>query len=87
MCSRSLWLGVWVAMLSAVAMAQQAQPVVLHAARLLQVDSGTVMQPGEVLVEGNRIKAVGKSVEHPAGAKVIDLGSATLMPASSRRCR
>ena len=61
--------------------AQQSQtPIVLHAARLLQVDSGTVIQPGEVLVEGNRIKAVGKSVEHPAGAKVIDLGGATLMP-------
>jgi imidazolonepropionase-like amidohydrolase len=61
--------------------AQQSQTaVVLHAARLLQVDSGTVIQPGEVLVEGNRIKAVGKSVEHPAGAKVIDLGGATLMP-------
>jgi imidazolonepropionase-like amidohydrolase len=61
--------------------AQQSQTaVVLHAARLLQVDSGTVIQPGEVLVEGNRIKAVGKSVEHPAGAKVVDLGGATLMP-------
>ncbi|MBS1801960.1 MAG: amidohydrolase family protein [Acidobacteria bacterium] len=61
--------------------AQQPQsPIVLHAARLLQVDTGTVIQPGEVLVEGNRIKAVGKSVEHPAGAKVIDLGGATLMP-------
>ena len=55
-------------------------PVVLHAARLLQVDSGNVLQPGEVLVEGNRIKAVGTSVEHPAGATVIDLGNATLMP-------
>jgi imidazolonepropionase-like amidohydrolase len=52
----------------------------LHAARLLQVDSGTVIQPGEVLIVGDRIKAVGTSVEHPAGAKVIDLGSATLMP-------
>jgi imidazolonepropionase-like amidohydrolase len=61
--------------------AQQPQTtVVLHATRLLQVDTGTVIQPGEVLVEGNRIKAVGKSVEHPAGAKVIDLGRATLMP-------
>jgi len=60
--------------------ASTGQPIVLHAARLLQVDSGTVLQPGEVLVEGNRIKAVGKSVEHPAGAKVIDLGGATLMP-------
>ncbi|HTM16623.1 MAG TPA: amidohydrolase family protein [Terracidiphilus sp.] len=55
-------------------------PIVLHAARLLQVDSGSVIQPAEVLVEGNRIKAVGTNVEHPAGAKVIDFGSATLMP-------
>lgn len=59
---------------------QPAAPIVLHAARLLQVDTGNLLQPGEVLVEGSRIKAVGTSVEHPAGAKVIDLGSATLMP-------
>lgn len=56
------------------------QTVVLRAARLLQVDIGNVIQPGEVLVEGNRIKAIGTHVERPAGAKVIDLGSATLMP-------
>ena len=76
------WLvGVCVAFAPWLVNAQQSQTaVVLHAAWLLQVDSGTVIQPGEVLVEGNRIKAVGKSVEHPAGAKVIDLGGATLMP-------
>jgi imidazolonepropionase-like amidohydrolase len=80
---RSSWLvvGVCVAFAPWLVYAQRSQTaVVLHAARLLQVDSGTVIQPGEVLVEGNRIKAVGKSVEHPAGAKVIDLGGATLMP-------
>ena len=55
-------------------------PIVLHAARLLQVDTGAILQPGEVLVEGDRIRAVGTSVEHPAGAKVIDLGDTTLMP-------
>jgi imidazolonepropionase-like amidohydrolase len=55
-------------------------PTVLHAARLLQVDTGAILQPGEVLVQGNRIRAVGTSVEHPAGAKVIDLGNTTLMP-------
>ena len=55
-------------------------PVVLHAARLLQVDTGVVLQPGEILVEGERIKAVGKQVEPPAGARVIDLGDATLLP-------
>ena len=38
------------------------------------------MAPGEVLVEGERIKAVGKEVEHPAGAKTIDLGDTTLLP-------
>ena len=59
---------------------QQNAPIVLHAARLLQVDTGTLLQPGEVLVEGNRIHAVGPTVERPAGAKVIDLGNATLMP-------
>jgi imidazolonepropionase-like amidohydrolase len=63
-------------------MAQQpaATPIVLHAARLLQVDTGVVLQPGEVLVEGERIRAVGTSVEHPQGAKIIDLGDATLLP-------
>jgi imidazolonepropionase-like amidohydrolase len=55
-------------------------PIVLHAARLLQIDTGNLLQPGEVLVEGNRIRAAGTSVEHPAGARVIDLGNVTLMP-------
>jgi imidazolonepropionase-like amidohydrolase len=53
---------------------------VLHAARLLEVDTGTLLQPGEVLVVGQRIRAVGVSVEHPHGVKVIDLGDSTLMP-------
>jgi imidazolonepropionase-like amidohydrolase len=55
-------------------------PIVLHAARLLQVDTGVVLQPGEILVEGERIRAVGKTVEHPQGAKIIDLGDTTLLP-------
>ena len=65
-----------------VARAQQpvSPPIVLHAARLLQVDTGRILQPGEILVEGERIKAVGSSVEHPANAKVVDLGDTTLLP-------
>jgi imidazolonepropionase-like amidohydrolase len=67
--------------LALVAAAQQSPtPIVLHAARLLQVDTGNVLRPGEVLVEGERIRAVGQSVEHPQGAKVIDLGDVTLLP-------
>ena len=69
------------AALPACAIAQQpSTPVVLHAARLLQVETGAIVQPGEILVEGNRIRAVGTSVEHPAGAKIVDLGNTTLMP-------
>jgi imidazolonepropionase-like amidohydrolase len=55
-------------------------PIVLHAARLLQIDTGTLLTPGEVLVEGKRIRAVGSSVDHPQGAKIIDLGDTTLLP-------
>jgi imidazolonepropionase-like amidohydrolase len=54
--------------------------VVLHAARLLDVRAGTVIQPGEVLVDGDHIRAVGTHVDPPQGAKVIDLGDVTLMP-------
>ena len=66
--------------ISGVAQQAASAPIVLHAARLLDVRGGTVIQPGEVLVEGERIRAVGKSVDHPQGAKVIDLGDTTLMP-------
>ena len=64
------------------AMAQQAaiRPIVLHAAHLLEVDSGRVLTPGEILVEGERITAVGSTVHHPAGAELIDLGDTTLLP-------
>ncbi|MFT4114826.1 amidohydrolase family protein [Silvibacterium sp.] len=56
------------------------QPIVLHAARLLDVTAGRVVTPGEVLVEGDRITAAGTSVSHPSGAQIIDLGDTTLMP-------
>jgi imidazolonepropionase-like amidohydrolase len=57
-----------------------ATPIVLHAARLLDVSTGKVLSPGEILVEGERIHAVGTSVDHPASAKVTDLGDTTLLP-------
>jgi imidazolonepropionase-like amidohydrolase len=55
-------------------------PVVLHAARLLDIEAGRILSPGEVLVEGEKIVAAGSSVDHPAGAETIDLGDTTLMP-------
>jgi imidazolonepropionase-like amidohydrolase len=57
-----------------------AHPIVLHAARLLDVKNGRMVKPGEVLVQGERIVEVGSLVKHPAGADVIDLGDRTLLP-------
>jgi imidazolonepropionase-like amidohydrolase len=55
-------------------------PIVLHAARLLDVKNGKIVKPGEILVERDRIVDVGSSVKHPAGAEVVDLGDRTLLP-------
>jgi len=54
--------------------------IVLHAARLLDVESGRIVKPGEVLVQGERIVDVGSKVAHPVGAETIDLGDSTLLP-------
>jgi imidazolonepropionase-like amidohydrolase len=54
--------------------------IVLHAARLLDVKTGRVVKPCEVLVQGERIVEVGSAVKRPAGAEVIDLGDRTLLP-------
>jgi imidazolonepropionase-like amidohydrolase len=53
---------------------------VLHAAHLLDVAAGRLIEPGEVLVIGDRIVAVGTHVDRPTGAEVVDLGDRTLMP-------
>lgn len=51
-------------------------------ARILPMTDESVIGRGAVVVERNRIKAVGSmdSVAVPRGAKVIDLGGKTLMP-------
>src|SRR5271168_4971774 len=60
--------------------AQSQNPMVLHAAGLLDVESGRIVKPGEVLVQGERIVEVGSKVAHPAGAEIVDLGDSTLLP-------
>ena len=60
--------------------ATSAHPIVLHAERLLEIDTGRLLKPGEVLVQGERIAEVGSAVTHPAGAEMIDLGDSTLLP-------
>jgi len=59
---------------------QQPAPLVVHAARLLEIDTGNLLQPGEILIDGHTIREVGKTVQHPTAARVLDLGDTTLMP-------
>ncbi|MEO8027060.1 MAG: amidohydrolase family protein [Bryobacteraceae bacterium] len=56
------------------------RPVVLKAARLFDGKSETLISPAMILVQGDRIQAVGSSIAVPPNANVIDLGDATLMP-------
>jgi imidazolonepropionase-like amidohydrolase len=55
-------------------------PIVLHAAHLLEIDTGRTVTPAEILIVGERIAAVGSTVPRPSGARVIDLGDTTLLP-------
>lgn len=72
-------LPIFLALLASLPLTAQT-PIVLHAARLLEVDTGRIVAPGEVLVVGERIQAVGSSVERPQNARVLDLGNVTLLP-------
>jgi len=56
------------------------RPIVLHAARLLDIESGKIVTPGEVLIRGERIVEAGPGVPHEARSETIDLGDRTLMP-------
>jgi imidazolonepropionase-like amidohydrolase len=75
-----------VASVSATAMAQPPQQApaptrtVLHAARLLDVDSGRTLHDPWVTIDGDRITAVSEGGSAPAGAQVIELGDVTLLP-------
>ena len=53
---------------------------VLKAARMFDGKSNAVTSPGMVVVTDGQIVGVGTSATTPAGAEVIDLGDATLLP-------
>jgi imidazolonepropionase-like amidohydrolase len=53
---------------------------VLKAARLFDGKSNALVTPGIVVVADGKIVAAGTSASVPAGAQVIDLGDATLLP-------
>ncbi len=58
---------------------REAPPIHLRSARLLDVAAGAYVEPGDLLVEGGRITAVGPS-SVPDDTVTIDLGDLTLLP-------
>jgi len=60
--------------------APDAHLVVLKAERMLDVKAQKIVSNPVVIIEGGKIKQVGAGLAIPAGARVIDLGNATLLP-------
>ena len=60
--------------------APAAERTAIRAARLIDGNGGAPVRDAVVIIEGERIVAAGANLAIPAGATVIDLGGATLLP-------
>ena len=58
----------------------RAGTTVIRAGRLVDVDSGRVGTNITIIVEGDRIRDVGRDLKTPSGARVIDLTDQTILP-------
>ena len=54
--------------------------IAIRAAAMLDVAAGRLVRDPVVIVEGERIRAAGPALAIPAGAEVIELRAATLLP-------
>src|ERR1700723_2488594 len=85
-------LGILAFMISSVAWVCAAQTakstapaeIAIHAGKVLDVRTGNYLSDQTIWIEGDRIKAIGKtadiSSQLPAGTKMIDLSNATVLP-------
>ena len=69
-----------IAFVLAAAAVSDAQTIVVKAGRLIDGRGGPPLEPAIVRISGERIEQVASSLIVPAGATVIDLGDATLLP-------
>ena len=60
--------------------APAAKTVVIHAGRLLDVKTGKTLSNQTIAIQGDKIASVGSDAQVSAGAQVIDLSNATLLP-------
>ena len=56
------------------------QVTAIKAGRLIDPDAGTALTDQVILIDNNKIEAVGKALPIPSGAKLIDLSSMTVLP-------
>src|SRR5215468_7250619 len=70
-------LGVLICAFSSIA---TAQVTAVRAGRLVDPDSGTVLNNQVIVIDGGKIQAMGKGLAIPAGARVIDLSDKTVLP-------
>jgi imidazolonepropionase-like amidohydrolase len=77
---KKLTLALAVSFTAGAGLASAAERTVVKAARLVDGRGGPPIAPAMVLVEGDRIRAVAERMDIPAGARVLDLGGATLLP-------
>src|SRR5262245_28279905 len=61
-------------------LAQADQVIAIRAGRLFDTRSGNLVNNQVVLIKGDRITDVGAAVNVPAGARVLDLSGATVLP-------
>ncbi|MCI0447575.1 amidohydrolase family protein [bacterium] len=54
--------------------------IVIRAPQLINGKDTAPLRPGMVIIRGDKIDSVGKDLQIPEGAKVIDLSKATLLP-------
>ena len=57
-----------------------AKAVVIHAGRLLDVKTGKTLTGQTIIIQGDKIASVGSDAQIPAGATVIELPNATVLP-------
>ncbi len=60
--------------------AAAAKTVVIHAGRLLDVKTGKTLTGQTIVIQGDKIASVGADAQVPAGANVIELPNATVLP-------
>ena len=57
-----------------------AKTIVIRAGRLLDVKTGKTLTNQTIVIQGDKIASVGADAQIPAGAQVIDLSNATVLP-------